>query len=215
MTEVERSRWTPVTRMMDDARPVALTAAASETWRQSPRSLLARLSFYKFASKMIGAPARVLDVGCGDGLGTWQLAVDCGRATGVDRDETAIAGAKANWTDDRITFDALRELAPGQAEYDGVIAYGARDWTGSKSPADLMRVLASHLKPHGVIVLGIEPHARACDHHKPAIDHWYSAIGDALHHTMIFSMFGEVISPGEHPAADRAVLLACRKRMSA
>ena len=96
----ERAEWQRVADEMQDRlgdRRVELGRHVSYWFDNTPRRALYSLAYYKFAAKLIGSGKRVLDVGCGEGLGTWLLAVECGSARGVDIDEHAIAVAQANW----------------------------------------------------------------------------------------------------------------------
>src|SRR5690349_584483 len=98
---------------MAHAPPVELGQHVAYWLRKTPRRALHSMSYYKFAAKMLGrlgAGGRVLDIGCGEGLGTWLLAVECGRALGVDFDAAAIGVAKKNWTDPRIAFECADAL---------------------------------------------------------------------------------------------------------
>ena len=106
----ERSRWESVADEMSDrlaGRRVEFGRHVSYWFENSPRRALYSMSYYKFAAKMIGGGKRVLDVGCGEGLGTWLLAKECGYARGLDLDENAIGVARRNWDDERIDFDCL------------------------------------------------------------------------------------------------------------
>src|SRR5512133_1090682 len=100
----ERSRWQPVKDIMQHADNVTLGKHISYWFRNSPRRALHSMSYYKFASRMIGQKKTVLDIGCGEGLGTWLLAKECGQATGIDLDNDAIRTASANWSDETISF---------------------------------------------------------------------------------------------------------------
>ena len=96
----DQSRWQPVKEMMAGAADVSLGAKHSYHMANTPCRLLYTLSYYKFACKLIKPPGtknkRVLDIGCGEGMGTWTLAAECGYAKDVDFDQDLINTAKQN-----------------------------------------------------------------------------------------------------------------------
>ena len=130
----ERSNWEPVRALIDERigdHRIAVTGRLDEIVSGDPERVLAELSAYKFAAKMIGPDRRVLDRDAGEGLGTWVLAAECGSAHGVTPDAVA---AEANWTDDRVVFTSA---APA-GEWDAVVALGA-----GADPAELAGCVAA------------------------------------------------------------------------
>ena len=118
----ERSKWEPVKNMMGD-REVFLGKHLSYQFYKSPRRILHMMSYYKFASKLIGRGKNVLDIGCGEGLGTWLLAVECGQAKGIDTDSEAVKVGKSNWKDARISFESSDFLKIKQKAFDAVVNF--------------------------------------------------------------------------------------------
>ena len=101
----ENSVWQPVKDFMGNM-SVLIGSHHTYHFMRSPRKILHMMSYYKFAAKMIGQKKNVLDVGCGEGLGTWLLAKECGKVKGVDLDKEAIDVAKTNWIDRGSIFNA-------------------------------------------------------------------------------------------------------------
>ena len=66
---------------------------------------------------------KILDVGCGEGLGTWLLAKECGRAKGVDIDKESINIARRNWKDGSISFDCGDFLVSKNAGFNAVVSF--------------------------------------------------------------------------------------------
>lgn len=207
----EQSRWSPVKDMMRDAASVQLSAQATAQWRERPREVLAELNLTKFTAKMIGLDARVLDIGCGEGLGTWLLAVECSSALGVDRDDNAIATATSNWRDERIAFEAIDKLSQRNEQFEGVFVRDARSWAEGDDCADVERVvetLGGYLQPRGTLVLGI----KITDEQYDCVpEHWRSALNMVFHHVMVFSMLGESMMVGQRRGTERLIFLACGK----
>ena len=53
-----------------DLGPVTMGPWTSHIWRQDPRHMCFLLSCYKFVAKMLAGKASVLEVACGDAVGT-------------------------------------------------------------------------------------------------------------------------------------------------
>ena len=64
----QQDRWLDVKKRMGDRR-VVFGRHLAYWYDHSPRRLLHCMSYYKFASKLIGPGKRVLDIGCGEGIG--------------------------------------------------------------------------------------------------------------------------------------------------
>lgn len=109
---IETSRWEPVKELM--------TTKTIELSVYDTRNL-AQLNSYKAASKLIGKNKRVLDIGCGSGLGTWILAKECGYAVGIEDNITA---CQKNWVGDNIHF----QKEPSDDMFDAIINFHYRDF---------------------------------------------------------------------------------------
>jgi perosamine synthetase len=109
------------------------------------------------------AGARILDVGCGDGVHAGVLAarnLGSHRYVGVDLSLAALAAARAHTPDSRVTVqagDALR-LPYKTGTFAAVFSYGVLAYTGAPEQAldEMMRVSA----PGGLIGIWIYPRPR-------------------------------------------------------
>ena len=198
------SRWEPVKRMMAGASPVRLSSTVARMAEQAPGQWLARLSLYKFAAKMIGPEANVLDVDCGQGLGTWILAKECGAACGIDPDAQAIELARRNWNEDHISFKQAKLPLLEPRAFDAVVVFNHRVSSGRITEwQSLIEAVAARLKPHGVAILtgpSLQNSNDAC----------FIVCQQVFSQTFLFSVFGELIRPGRHRGADHTLLLNCR-----
>lgn len=156
------SRWQPVIDMMAGAKPVELGAMHSYHARKTPRRLLYTTSYYKFAAKLIAAntpkPARVLDVGCGEGIGTYLVAKECGFARGVDFDADLIATADKNWVQNDnepvCEFAAKDFLEEPQADFDAVINFDVIEHIQPDNAERFIAGMAANLRDHGLAIVG-------------------------------------------------------------
>lgn len=159
MSAEDASRWEPVKQMMAGAEPVTLGPMHAYHCRRSPRRLLYTLSYYKFAAKLIRPPGddprRVLDIGCGEGLGTWTLATETGYARGVDFDEDLIRVAQQNWpNDDRIDFHCGDALAMQSEPFDAVVNFDVIEHILPDHADAFIDGMANCLTPFGLAIVG-------------------------------------------------------------
>ncbi|MEM7576701.1 MAG: class I SAM-dependent methyltransferase [Planctomycetota bacterium] len=169
------SRWQPVIDLMAGAKPVELGVMHSYHARKTPRRLLYTTSYYKFAAKLIASntppsrkgKARVLDVGCGEGIGTYLVAKECGFARGVDFDQDLIDTARRNWVERDPSpiceFAAKDFLLEPQADFDAVINFDVIEHIQPANAAGFIAGMAANLKPSGLAVVGT-PNVTSAQH---------------------------------------------------
>ncbi|MEM8494976.1 MAG: class I SAM-dependent methyltransferase [Planctomycetota bacterium] len=219
-TEEKDSRWQPVVDLMAGAQPVELGVMHGYHARKTPRRLLYTTSYYKFAAKLIAANtsssnkghSRVLDVGCGEGIGTYLVAKECGFARGVDFDEDLIATAHRNWVKRDASpiceFDAKDFLVEPRADFDAVINFDVIEHIQPANAEGFIAGMAANLKPAGLAVVGT-PNVTSAQHASAVTNAGHVNLYDAdrLHQEMsayfrtVF-MFGandEVVHTGFAP----------------
>ncbi len=230
MTDNKQSRWDPVKDLMAGAAPVQLGPMHSYHMANTPRRLLYTFSYYKFAAKMIGqqdgdGPKRVLDIGCGEGIGTWTLAKECGFAKGVDFDEDLIAVAKGNWVEpdesNGIEFSCEDALAMDDEPFDAVVNFDVIEHILPEHETDFLQGMANKLKQFGLAIMGTpnitsQPYASAVTN----AGHVNLFSGERLEATMqkyftqVF-MFGandEVVHTGFLPMAHYLIAVGVKPR---
>jgi 2-polyprenyl-3-methyl-5-hydroxy-6-metoxy-1,4-benzoquinol methylase len=214
------SQWMDVTKIMDKS-TVSFGRYISYWFEHSPRRALNYLSYYKFASKMIGKKKRVLDIGCNEGLGTWLLAVECGFAKGIDFDDEAIQIATNNWVDDRISFEAgdLFSMKPNQ--WDGVVAFDVIEYVLPEKANEFLRAISLNLSSNGIAIVGtpsLEGQKYASPVSKIGYINLYSfeQLEKQMHqyfkHVFMFCANDEVIHTGFPQMAHYLIALGCKKR---
>jgi 2-polyprenyl-3-methyl-5-hydroxy-6-metoxy-1,4-benzoquinol methylase len=217
----QQDRWLDVKQRMGDRR-IVFGRHLAYWYDHSPRRLLHCMSYYKFASKLIGAGKRVLDIGCGEGIGTWLLAVENGFSHGVDLDEDAIACARRNFDHDpRIRFSCEDFLQAPPQEWDAVVNFDLVEHILPENVPVFWSQLTQNLAHDGILVVGTPnitsdqyagPVARAGHVNLYSGERLRAEMGEHFHHVFLFAGNDEVVHTGFLPMAHYLLAVGCRKR---
>jgi 2-polyprenyl-3-methyl-5-hydroxy-6-metoxy-1,4-benzoquinol methylase len=220
MSSTTVNPWLAVKNGMQ-SRSIMLGDHVSYWIRHSPRRLLFSQSYYKFACKLIGRGRRVLDFGCGEGLGTWVLANECGKAYGIDFDSGAISTAKTNWQSDLIQFSCEDFFDSRLGCFDAVVAFDVIEHIASEQSDDWIGIIRDHLTEYGMAIIGT-PNIAAQQYASEVarIGHVNLYSGDRLrdqlknqfHQVFLFGANDEVVHTGYLPMAHYLIAVCCRKR---
>jgi 2-polyprenyl-3-methyl-5-hydroxy-6-metoxy-1,4-benzoquinol methylase len=187
----------------------------------TPRRILYYLSYYKFASKMIGNGKRVLDIGCGEGLGTWLLANECGFAKGIDVDADAIKVATENWVGPAAAFECADFLGSDTGTWDAVVSFDVIEHILPENSGNFFLKAAGCLSRDGVLIFGtpnITSDRYASQVSKAGHVNLYSGerleeeMGRHFHHVFMFGANDEVVHTGFLPMAHYLIAMGCGKR---
>jgi len=218
----ERSRWEPVKELMDTAEPVTFGKHISYWFRNTPRRALHSVTYYKFASRMIGTGKSVLDIGCGEGLGTWLLAKECGNATGIDLDSEAISAAQNNWNDKAISF-VHEDFITGSitSTFDAVVNFDVIEHIQPDNIGAFINKVCSVLPSNGIFIAGTPNYYSqqyASEITKAGHVNVYTpeALEEQMRawfrHVFIFSANDEMVHTGYSKLAHYLIALCCNKR---
>jgi 2-polyprenyl-3-methyl-5-hydroxy-6-metoxy-1,4-benzoquinol methylase len=196
---MQKSKWTEVADFMKEAAPVALGSEMSYQYQSNPKNILSSLSYYKFAAKLIGKNKNILDIGCGEGLGTFLLAKECGFAHGIDLDSNAIKIAKQNFFDANIAFTVKEIFKDGFSEnFDAVIHFTGIEQVCSENALKFFYFLQKAIRPHGLCIVGT-PFPEKLKNMMPLF----------FEHVFLFSANDEVIQAGILPFASYFLAVGC------
>jgi len=117
--------------------------------------LLIRLARYKFVARMLKPTDRVLEVGCGSGLGSIFLGQHCAQVTGLEVKTTEIEEARSINRRSNVEFKVgdLMDESP-RPEWDVVVALDVIEHMPKEDGLKLVEAMARHLKPTGMLVIG-------------------------------------------------------------
>lgn len=216
-----RKSWVSVTELMEGDR-VRFGSHLGYWMHETPRRMLHSSSYYKFAAKMIGRERRVLDIGCGEGLGTWLLAVECGSAVGIDFDEEAIACGRSAWPGEQIELrcgDAF-ELATDE-DWDAVVNFDVIEHIEPEHAGAFLDKIAGLLTPEGVAVIGT-PNVTTRQYASAVTNAGHINLYDAerlvgelrerFEFVFLFGANDEVVHTGFPPMSHYLIALACGVR---
>lgn len=195
----------------------------TQVWTDDPKHLLFIVARYKFVAKMFTGFEHVLEIGCGDGLGTRMVQQEVKKVTAVDFDAVFIEDlrerADPDWPLETHVHDMLQGPVPGQ--YDGIYALDVLEHI---QPADedlFIRNAIHSLKPHGSLIFGmpsLESQAYASPPSKAGHVNCKSAkdfkqlMERYFHHVFLFSMNDEVLHTGFYAMSHYLFTLCCGKK---
>ena len=117
--------------------------------------LLIRLARYKFVARLIKKNDRVLEVGCGSGLGCMFLSQNCAQVTGIDVNKTEIEEAQAINRRSNAEFKLVDLFQLEDTEkYDVVVSLDVIEHMPVEQGHQLVKKMVGHLKPTGMLVIG-------------------------------------------------------------
>jgi len=192
----------------------------SYLFTNTPRRILYSMSYYKFASSIIGKRKRILDVGCGEGLGTWLLAVECGYARGIDLDLDSIKVAQKNWIDGIISFECSNFLNIEEIKWDAIVNFDVIEHMIPENVPDFFKKTVNCLSHDGITIIGTpnitsdqyaNPVTRAGHINLYSAERLEKEMREYFHQVFIFAANDEIIHTGFFPMANYLIAIGCHK----
>lgn len=191
---------------------VILGPYTSHIWRSDPRHMCFLFSRYKFVSKMLAGKGRILEIGCGDSVGTPIVLQTVNSVHGLDIEPLVIEDAQArNEYGERCTYSTHdMTSAPMKPEFDAAFSLDVIEHIPSNLEDRFVGNIAQSLKSDGIAILGT-PNITAHEHASEGsrLGHINLKSGETLRATLakhfqnvfIFSMNDEVVHTGFTPMA--------------
>ncbi len=192
----------------------------TQVWSENPKQLLFILARYKFVAKMFSGFDRVLEIGCGDAMGSRIVQQEVKRLGAVDFDEIFIQDAKdrmdPDWPMDLAVHDMLQGPVPGA--FDGIYALDVLEHISPEREDLFIRNAVASLRPNGALIFGMpslesQPYASApskaghvncktAGELKKLMKNYFSQV-------FLFSMNDEVLHTGFHAMSHYLFVLCC------
>ncbi|MBM7599848.1 ubiquinone/menaquinone biosynthesis C-methylase UbiE [Virgibacillus halotolerans] len=114
-----------------------------------------RKDIVPFIEKHLAKGSNILDIGCGDGYGSFKLQQSEYDVTGMDISSEMIGMAEKRLATEPITFlqGDVNDLPFKDESFDGMMAINVLEWT--ESPAEGLEELIRVVKKDGLICIGL------------------------------------------------------------
>jgi len=202
---------------VDDFRrlgPATMGPWTSHIWRNDPRHLGFLLARYKFVSKMLAGREKILEVGCGDAVGTPVVLQTVGSVHGIDFEPLVVNDAIGRYRRegvDRATFSVHDMLSGGVNDtFDAAFSLDVIEHIPQQHEIAFVDNIVSSLTDHAVFIMGT-PNITANEYASPASKAGHINLKSAetlkhllsrsFHNVFIFSMNDEVVHTGYSPMA--------------
>lgn len=119
-----------------------------------PKRLGFVLARYSVAARFMPKHARVLELGCSEGIGVPLLTEGAEAYLGVDMDREAIAVARTNWSDRSAAFHDVDFLGVSFGAFDAVISLDVVEHIAPETESVFFRTVHANLGERGVAVVG-------------------------------------------------------------
>ncbi len=198
----------------------------SYNFRNDPKRLAFVLSRYKFAAKMSFSQKKILELGCGEGIGAPILAEAAVSYTGVDLDDAAIISARKNFgsggsNDSKFQFIYDDFMGKKFGRFDAVVSLDVVEHIYPKHESIYFETIVHNLEDKGVVILGT-PNITAAPYASKASEMGHvnlfsqqrlqERLSDYFHNVFPFGINDEIVHTGYAPMAHYLICVACNKR---
>jgi len=192
---------------------VKLGPYTSHIWRHDPKHLSFLLARYKFCSKMLQGKKKVLEVGCGDSIGTSIILQTTDFVHAIDFEPIVIKDAiernenshKSSYQVHDITKSSLND------KFDAAFSLDVIEHIPSNLENNYMKNIVDSLKKDGIFLIGT-PNITASEYasegskaghiNLKSADSLKLLLANYFENSFIFSMNDEIVHTGFYPMAN-------------
>ncbi len=195
----------------------------TQVWTDDPRHLLFILSRYKFVAKMFSGFEDVLEIGCGDAIGSRMVQQEVKNLKAVDFDAVFIQDAldrvDPDWPIELAVHDMLEGSVPGS--YDGIYALDVLEHIPREKEDIFIRNAVASLKGDGSLIFGMpslesqeyaSPPSKAGHVNCKKVPEFKQVMQRYFQKVFIFSMNDEVLHTGFYPMSQYIFALCCGRK---
>lgn len=193
----------------------------SYNFRNDPKRLAFVLSRYKFAAKMGANHRSILELGCGEGIGSSILAETATSYTGVDLDDAAILSARKNFDLSKFCFIYDDFMGKTFGAFQTVVSLDVVEHIYPQHEALYFETIVNNLTKDGMAIIGT-PNMTAAPYASKASNLGHvnlftqSRLKEALqgyfHNVFPFGMNDEILHTGFASMAHYIFCVACNKK---
>jgi len=202
---------------------ICLGPYTSHMWRHDPRHLVFMLARYKFCAKMLSGKKRILEVGCGDSIGTPIVLQEVGSVHGIDFEPLVINDAiERNAYATRCSYQIHDMLEkPISENFDGAFSLDVIEHIPPKFERKFIQNIAESLNKNGVLIMGtpnITAHEYANEQSRQGHINLKSgkslkqSLGNFFENVFLFSMNDEMVHTGFSPMAHYLLCMGVGKK---
>lgn len=154
-TENSKELWGSVIEQAK-GESVVLSPKRSELYHTDPKQFAFYFSRYKFCAKLLAGKGSVLELGCGDGMGTQVIAAEVEKLIATDIDEFSLENNRErNAAADNVEFKYFdfRENAYTE-QLDAIYTIDVIEHIYPEEESKVMANAVNSLKDHGVMIIG-------------------------------------------------------------
>ena len=129
----------------------------TQVWTENPKQMLFILARYKFVAKMFSGLGDVLEIGCGDGLGTRLVQQEVGHVTALDFDKVFIDDFKQREDPDWPLTLKVHDMLDGSIEgqFDGIYSLDVLEHIQPSDEDRFIKNTLNSLKLNGSLIIGM------------------------------------------------------------
>ena len=205
--------------------PVQLGPWASNVWRHDPRHLVFTAARYKFVAKILSGKTKVVEIGCGDGIGTPIVLQEVGFLHGIDIEPIVICDVEARFRQEKIQNCAfeVKDIvqSPLTETFDAAFSLDVVEHIPSKLETKFMEHICAGLVNEGVCLIGT-PNITSAPYASKLSQEGHinlksgpelkTLVSRYFHNVFLFSMNDEVVHTGFTPMAHYLIAMGVGKR---
>lgn len=202
---------------------VCLGPYTSHIWRHDPRHLGFLLARYKFCAKMLSGKKSVLEVGCGDSIGTSVVLQEVASVHGIDFEPLVIHDAKdRNIHGEKASYE-VHDMLEGavRGAFDAAFSLDVIEHIPPEKERLFIKNIADSLTKNSVLIIGtpnISAHAHASEGSR--LGHINLKSGKTLkasleeffENVFLFGMNDELVHTGFSPMSHYLLCMAVGKK---
>lgn len=144
-----------VKKMYRENPEITLPSEYASFFKDNLLRLLIRLARYKHVMRLLDSSEKVLEVGCGSGVGTTFLAQNCKHVTGIDVKKVEIEEAKKICRRKNVHFEQIDFFEVSQKrKWDAIIAMDVIEHLKPSILEKFLKKIKVHLTHRGLVILG-------------------------------------------------------------